>query len=109
MGIFIAMNHFRVDPERGADFERHWRERETYLREVPGFLRFALLRGDEPGRYISHSIWESRAAFEAWTRSEAFRKAHAQARTPAGLLQGPPHLEVYEAVIEQDGAGRSAG
>ena len=50
MALFIAMNHFQVDPARGAEFEAHWRQRETYLAEVPGFLRFALLRGDEPGR-----------------------------------------------------------
>ena len=49
MGLFIAMNHFSVDPERGGEFEEHWRKRESYLAEVPGFLRFALLRGDEPG------------------------------------------------------------
>lgn len=101
MGLFIAMNHFRVDPARGADFEAHWRQRESFLDEVPGFLRFALLRGDEAGEYISHSVWESRAAFETWTESEAFRKAHAQARTPAGILQGPPRLRLFEAVIEQ--------
>jgi heme-degrading monooxygenase HmoA len=98
---FIAMNRFQVDPARGAEFEEHWRRRETYLHEVPGFVRFALLRGDEPGQYVSHSTWESRAAFEAWTESEAFRKAHAQARTPGGLLQGPPRLERYEAVLEE--------
>jgi heme-degrading monooxygenase HmoA len=68
---------------------------------VPGFLRFALLRGDEPGSYVSHSSWESRQAFEAWTRSEAFRKAHQQARTPEGVLQGPPRIELFEAVIEE--------
>ncbi len=101
MGLFIAMNHFRVHPERGADFEAHWRQRESYLEEVPGFVRFALLRGDEPGSYVSHSTWESREAFEAWTRSEAFRKAHAQARTPEGVLQGHPRLQLFEAVIEQ--------
>jgi heme-degrading monooxygenase HmoA len=101
MALFIAMNHFQVDPERGAEFERIWRERETHLAGVPGFLRFALLRGDEPGAYVSHSTWQSRAAFEAWTRSEAFRKAHAQARTPSGLLRGHPRLQVFEAVIEQ--------
>jgi heme-degrading monooxygenase HmoA len=101
MGLFIAMNHFSVDPERGGDFEEHWRKRESYLAEVPGFLRFALLRGDEPGSYASHTAWESREAFEAWTGSEAFRKAHAQARTPEGLLQGPPRLALFEAVIEQ--------
>jgi heme-degrading monooxygenase HmoA len=101
MGLFIAMNHFTVDPERAAEFVEHWRRRESYLAEVPGFLGFALLRGDEPGLYASHTTWESRAAFEAWTQSEAFRKAHAQARTPGGLLQGPPRLALFEAVLEQ--------
>lgn len=100
MGIFIAMNHFRVDPERADDFEKHWRERESYLDRVPGFLRFALLRSDDRSHYVSHTSWASRAAFEAWTESEAFRKAHAQARTPAGILQGPPRLELFEAALE---------
>lgn len=98
---FIAMNRFSVNPERGAEFEEHWRKRETYLREVPGFLSFALLRGDEPGQYVSHSTWESRSAFEDWTRSEPFRKAHAQARTPEGLLVAHPRLELWEAVLEE--------
>ncbi len=100
MAIFIAMNRFTVNPERSDEFEEAWRKRETYLQEVPGFRRFALLRGDEPGDYISHSSWQSRQAFEAWTESEAFRKAHAQARTPQGVLQGPPRLCRYEAVLE---------
>jgi heme-degrading monooxygenase HmoA len=82
MPTFIAMNHFRVDPERGAEFEELWRKRETWLAEVPGFVRFALLRGSEPGDYASHTTWESRAAFEAWTESDAFRKVHAQSPLP---------------------------
>ncbi len=102
MGLFIAMNHFRVAPDRGADFEKVWRERDSHLDGVPGFVRFALLRGDEPGSYISQSTWESRQAFEAWTGSEAFRKAHAQARTPDGILQGPPRLQLFEATLEQE-------
>ena len=102
MPTFIAMNHFQVNPERGDEFEEHWRKRESYLHEVPGFRHFALLRGDEPGSYVSHSTWESRDAFEGWTRSEAFGKAHAQARTPEGVLTGPPRLLTFEAVIEQE-------
>ena len=98
---FIAMNRFTVNPERGADFEEHWRKRETYLHEVPGFVRFALLRGDEPGQYVSHSSWETREAFEAWTTSEPFRKAHAQARTPEGILVGHPRLELWETLLEE--------
>jgi heme-degrading monooxygenase HmoA len=101
MGLFIAMNHFQVDPQRASEFEEHWRRRESHLAEVPGFVRFALLRGDEPGHYASHTTWESRRAFEDWTQSEAFRRAHAGARTPAGLLQGPPRLQLYEALLER--------
>jgi heme-degrading monooxygenase HmoA len=98
--MFIAMNHFSVDPERGAEFEEIWRQRDSYLAEVPGFVRFALLRGDEPGSYASHSVWRDRAAFEAWTTSEAFKKAHAGARMPKGLLQGHPQVRTWEAVLE---------
>jgi heme-degrading monooxygenase HmoA len=104
MPTYIAMNQFQVDPSRGAEFEEHWRRRQSYLDEVPGFVRFALLRGDEPGVYVSHSTWASREAFEAWTRSDAFRKAHAQAPTPAGLLVDRPKLRTFEAVIEQGAA-----
>jgi len=100
MSIFIAMNRFVVNPERSEDFEKIWRERETHLEAVPGFIRFALLKGDEPGQYVSHSTWESREAFEGWTRSESFRKAHAQARTPEGIMAGHPKLETFEAILE---------
>ena len=44
MSVFIAMNRFVVNPERSKDFEKIWRERETHLEAVPGFIRFALLR-----------------------------------------------------------------
>jgi heme-degrading monooxygenase HmoA len=100
MALFVTMNHFHVEPARSGEFEEHWKRRRTYLAEVPGFVHFALLRGEEPGHYVSHASWASRAAFEAWTRSEAFRQAHAQARLPEGLLQGHPKLAVYEAVLE---------
>ena len=74
MSRFIAMNQFSVDPARGGDFEEHWRQRESYLDEVPGFQSFVLLRSDEPGEYISHSTWESREAFEACVTSDATRE-----------------------------------
>ena len=106
--MFIAMNRFQVVPERAEEFERLWRERETHLDGVPGFLRFALLRnggghGTPPvaGDYVSHSSWASREAFEAWTRSEAFARGHAQGSL-MGILTGPPTVTLYDAVLEQD-------
>lgn len=101
--MFIAMNRFRIAPGAEEGFERVWRERETYLSEVPGFKSFALLRG--PARedhvlYASHSVWESRDAFERWTESDAFRKAHAQSSAPKGTYLAHPELETFEAVLQ---------
>lgn len=101
--MFIAMNRFRVQPGRGGDFETLWRERDTYLTEVPGFVRFHLLKGEDD-TYISHSTWESEAAFEAWTESEAFRKAHGR-RLPEGVLAGPPQFAGYTVVLGLEAAG----
>jgi heme-degrading monooxygenase HmoA len=104
--MFIAMNNFKVAPGREADFERQWRERETYLQDVPGFVEFALLKGDTPGEYASHTVWQDRASFDAWARSPAFHAAHRQGSV-GGLLQGPPHVQLYEAVlIERAGERR---
>ena len=59
--MFIAMNQFQVDPARGEEFEEVWRNRESFLQGFTGFVHFALLKGDDPGDYVSHSTWASRA------------------------------------------------
>jgi heme-degrading monooxygenase HmoA len=96
--MFIAMNNFRVADGREADFEAAWKNRQSYLNGVPGFVEFALLRGDAPGEYVSHSVWRDREAFVAWTQSEAFAAGHRQGSLQ-GILAGPPQLKTYDAVI----------
>ncbi len=98
--MFIAMNHFQVDPARGEEFEQVWRTRESYLQGFDGFRSFALLRGDDAGDYVSHSTWDSREAFMAWATSESFKRAHGN-RMPEGVLVGHPRAKFYEAVIEE--------
>ena len=100
--MFIAMNRFRIAKGRESVFEDLWRKRDSYLDEVPGFREFHLLKGpsdDEATLYASHTVWESRADFEAWTESESFRKAHANARAPKGTYLGHPNFEGFEAVL----------
>ncbi len=99
--MYIAMNRVRVARGREADFEKVWAERDSRLKGVPGFVAFHLLRGpaqDDHTLYASHSLWESRAAFEGWTRSDAFRRAHRDASDHRGLYLGPPQLETFEVV-----------
>lgn len=101
--MFVAMNRFRIVPGSEAAFEEAWRNRDSRLHEVPGFRSFRLLKGpstEEHTLYISHSFWEDRAAFEAWTRSEQFRHAHAGAGERKPLYVGGPRFEGFETVME---------
>ena len=100
--MFIAMNRFKIAPGSEDEFIGVWKNRETYLDTVPGFKEFHLLRGPSTGEYTlfaSHSTWESSDAFEAWTRSEAFRKAHAGAGGTKNIYLGPPQFEGFEEVL----------
>ena len=106
--MFIAMNRFQIVPGRSADFEQIWRERESHLRGVPGFVQFALLRGEGEGEYVSHSTWESREAFVEWTQSENFMKGHRQGSL-AGILAGPPQVSLHDVIIVETPAGRATG
>ena len=99
--MFIAMNRFRV--KRGSEeaFERVWLSRDTHLHKVPGFIEFHLLKGPEAEDhtlYASHTVWQSKPAFEAWTKSEAFRVAHAHAgnETTGPLYLEHPKFEGFE-------------
>jgi heme-degrading monooxygenase HmoA len=50
--------------------------------------------------FASHTIWASRADFEAWTTSEAFRLAHRGAGGNKPLYQGHPEFEGFDVVQE---------
>lgn len=104
--MFIAMNRFLITSGMEGTFIEHWKNRNSYLNEVPGFREFHLLHGPETEKgtvFISHSTWESEQAFIDWTHSEAFRKAHAEAGKKQHdgpcLFQGPPRLETFHAVL----------
>ena len=101
--MFIAMNCFQVSRGREPDFEALWRGRQSHIVAVPGFVEFHLLRGpetDEATLYASHTVWRSRAAFDAWTRSDAFRAAHKDAGAAAGVHTGHPVFEGFEVLTD---------
>ncbi|MEM7279945.1 MAG: antibiotic biosynthesis monooxygenase [Pseudomonadota bacterium] len=100
--MYLAMNRFKIAKGFEEGFEAVWRNRDSFLSEVPGFKTFNLLKGPEREDhvlYASHSVWESEAAFIAWTESDAFRKAHGQTSAPKGTYLGHPDLETFESVL----------
>ena len=97
--MFIAMNRFQVVPQYESEFEQVWKERDTHLADVPGFIEFHLLRGSRSETYTlysSHTVWASRADFEAWTKSEAFREAHQSAGSHGHLYLDHPRFEGFD-------------
>ncbi len=99
--MYLTMNRFKVRLGREEEFETVWKSRESRLGEVPGFISFHLMKGEERDGYrlyASHTAWESEAAFRDWTTSEAFRAAHRGAGEHRDMYLGPPELEVFQSV-----------
>ena len=100
--MFIAMNRFKIVLGKEEQFEKVWKERDTHLSNVKGFMKFNLVKGatnNEFSLYASHSMWESKEDFINWTKSDAFRLAHKNAAQHRDLYLGPPDFEGFEVVF----------
>lgn len=113
--MYIAMNRFKIGKGSESAFEQLWMSRESYLHELPGFVAFHLLKGPEREDHVlysSHTVWQSYAEFENWTKSDQFRKAHANAGNSAirPLYLGHPEFEGFHVIqeITTDGAKSAA-
>ncbi|WAJ28952.1 antibiotic biosynthesis monooxygenase family protein [Antarcticirhabdus aurantiaca] len=99
--MFIAMNRFKVVKGSEEEFEAIWRGRRSQLDAMPGFRSFHMLKGPEREDhrlYASHTVWASRADFETWTRSQAFRDSHSGAPRSKPLYLGHPDFEGFESI-----------
>ncbi|EHH69497.1 antibiotic biosynthesis monooxygenase family protein [Gluconobacter morbifer] len=97
--MYIAMNRFKVRPENQKEFCQRWLERESFLKDLPGFVSFQFLKGPAMEDYVlyaSHTVWASYEAFIGWTQSEQFRAAHAGAGQRKSLTVGPPVFEGFQ-------------
>ena len=99
--MYIAMNRFKVKKGSEDAFEKVWASRDSYLDRMAGFVEFHLLKGpeaDDHTLYSSHTVWQSHASFDAWTKSEEFRVAHARAgsETTGSLYLEHPKFEGFE-------------
>ena len=100
--MFVAMNRFKIVKGREKDFENVWKNRDTFLADVPGFKTFNLVKGEEKidhTLYASHSIWISKDDFWNWTKSESFKLAHKNAGQHKELYIGAPDFEGFEKVL----------
>ena len=104
--MFLAMNRFKITPGFEPGFEKTWHERNSVLSQVPGFKRFALLKGPVTNAYVlyaSHSVWECKGAFEYWTNSGSFLETHNPTIAPKGTyLAHPVESETFLDEVRKD-------
>ena len=100
--MYIAMNRFRIVLGREDEFESIWKNRDTHLENVAGFINFNLVKGEtdeECTLYASHSTWNSRDDFISWTKSDAFKLAHKNAGQHKDIYIGHPVFEGFNVVF----------
>ena len=104
--MFIAMNRFQVKIGSEAAFETVWRTPRILSQQHGRLRRVSSAQGPRPEDhtlYSSHTTWVDKAAFEAWTKSEEFRRAHARAdnKTGESLYLGHPKFEGFEVILSE--------
>jgi len=97
--MVIAMNRVPVNAGHEEGFMERFRTRRGLVDGQAGFIRNMVLRPLKGEFHVVMSFWESREAFDAWTRSEAFQQAHARV-TPPGMFRGHSELEIYEVGLD---------
>ena len=100
--MFVAMNRFKILIGKENDFEKVWKNRETHLDKVKGFIKFNLIKGitnEEYTLYVSHSTWNSENNFLSWTKSQSFREAHKNVGAHRDVYIGHPIFEGFEIII----------
>lgn len=98
--MIAVANRIPVNPEHAELFEETFRRRAGLVDAMPGFISNQVLRPVNPGDpYIVLTYWASRADFDNWVQSDAFRKGHAVSGTlPKDVFIGQSKIEMHEVI-----------
>jgi len=103
--MFIAMNRFLINNDFSNQFVDVWKNRESYLNQVDGFMKLRLLKeqkDQENGRtFISYSEWRTEADFLKWMEGEFSQKAHKKSSLPKEAYLGRPEFKGYQVALEE--------
>jgi heme-degrading monooxygenase HmoA len=92
----IRLIHIRIDPSQNAEAEKVWKtECAPLMIQQKGCLSEKLLRGRDPGAFISYSDWESEADIERYLRSDAHKEI---VRHTRGLKGAKAEVKLYDLV-----------
>ena len=53
--MFVAMNRFKIVKGKETEFENVWKNRDSFLENVPGFKNFNLIKGEAKEDYTLYA------------------------------------------------------
>ena len=95
--MHVAINRLRVPADYGDHLERAFGHAGSMV-GVPGFRAFKLLKNAGGGEYLVLTEWDDRAAFDTWTESDSFVRAHSGSNPNSPVKS---ELSVYEVLVSQ--------
>lgn len=115
--MIVVTNRIPVAPGWEEKFEERFQKRAHLVDRSPGFLRNEVHRprpmkldhesgewSPDPEREAFYEVktwWRSFEDFVAWTKSPAFREAHAD-RPPKEMFAGKNVLDIHEVFLSTD-------
>lgn len=95
--MIVSMFHVQVPQAMAERFEQSWKQRAGQVDSMPGFRGLEVLKnGDEPGKYIVLTRWQTKADYEAWAHSAQFMAGHAHSGQTGAQGGGVAFYEVLE-------------
>ncbi|MCY0888259.1 MAG: antibiotic biosynthesis monooxygenase [Alicyclobacillaceae bacterium] len=74
--MFHAHNRIESANGQGSDLEQRFQHAAEHMKQVPGFVKFEMLRASDDSHYLVTTVWESEKHFHDWVKSPHFRAAH---------------------------------
>lgn len=86
---YVVVNALTVPDGAGAELERRFASRVGEMDGRPGFVGFRMWRPADARRtWYAVTEWESKDAFEAWTKSPEFARSHRGAGSDGPVSTG---------------------
>ena len=98
--MITVANRIYVNPNYAEQFEENFRNRVGLVDKMQGFISNQVLRPVKAGEpYIVLTVWQSRADFDVWVQSDAFKQGHARSGSlPREAFTQPSYIELHEII-----------
>ncbi len=95
--MIVVSNRIQVAKGHEKEFESRFEGRAGLVDNMPGFIRFELLKHITSDYFVVHTYWENPDAFHVWTESPEFKEAHKN-RPRSEIFSGPNVFEMHDVI-----------